>query len=261
MNTFYFSIIIVVLNGYEKINRTITSVLNQSCRDYEIVVKDGNSTDGTLQCIPFDEKIRVVSKPDNGIYDGMNQALEFVQGKYLLFLNCGDVLFDKEVLKRVKEYSQDNDKDVIYGDYYSNKNIFKQPSKLKYFDLVRKPLCHQSMFFCKRNFDEIGVYNTKYRICSDYEFTIKLYNNNKKFEHINTIICDYEGGGISETNAKLLNKENVIIQKENFNLFYRILYGVYKILTLTKLRKWIVNETGTPFLRNSYYKCKNIFRI
>ena len=96
-----FSIVVVCLNPGEKLLKTVQSVLNQKYGNYEIVVKDGGSTDGSLEQLPADSRIRVYTRPDSGIYDAMNQAMSYVTGQFVQFLNCGDLLHDDMVLERL----------------------------------------------------------------------------------------------------------------------------------------------------------------
>lgn len=90
-----FSIVVVCLNPGEKLLKTVQSVLNQKYGNYEIVVKDGGSTDGSLEQLPADSRIRVYTRPDSGIYDAMNQAMSYVTGQFVQFLNCGDLLHER----------------------------------------------------------------------------------------------------------------------------------------------------------------------
>ena len=96
----FFSIITVVFNGENEIEKTINSVLNQSFDDFEYIIIDGKSTDKTLSKIKKydDNRIKVISESDNGIYDAMNKGLKIVKGKVVGILNCGD-LFLKTQLK------------------------------------------------------------------------------------------------------------------------------------------------------------------
>ena len=96
-----FSIVVVCLNPGEKLLKTVQSVLNQKYGNYEIVVKDGGSTDGSLEQLPADSRIRVYTRPDSGIYDAMNQAMSYVTGQFVQFLNCGDLLHDDMVLEQL----------------------------------------------------------------------------------------------------------------------------------------------------------------
>ena len=95
----FFSIIVVCLNPGEKLLQTLQSIQKQEFRDYEIVLKDGGSTDGSLQKLdPEQSGLHVVTKPDRGIYDAMNQAVEEAKGRFVFFLNCGDWFMDEQVL-------------------------------------------------------------------------------------------------------------------------------------------------------------------
>ena len=86
-----FSILVVCLNPGAKLAETVESIRKQEYRDYEIIVKDGGSKDGSVGLLPADEKIRLIEKKDTGIYDAMNQAVSEAAGEYVLFLNCGDL--------------------------------------------------------------------------------------------------------------------------------------------------------------------------
>ena len=90
MKQIKFSIIVVCLNAGEKLHKTLESVLRQSYTGFEILVKDGMSTDGSIEALPQEDAIRVVRQKDKSIYDAMNQAILLAEGDYLLFLNCGD---------------------------------------------------------------------------------------------------------------------------------------------------------------------------
>ena len=93
-----FSVVVVSLNAEKLIRSTLDSVLSQTFEDYEVIVKDGLSTDGTVNQIPSDDRIRVFVQKDTGIYDAMNQATSFTRGKYVLYLNCGDVFASSNVI-------------------------------------------------------------------------------------------------------------------------------------------------------------------
>ena len=100
MNTPYYTIITPSYNAGDKLNRTLDSVLAQTFPDYEIIVKDARSTDGSIEGMRRDRRINLIRAKDDGIYDGMNQALATANGEYILFLNCGDVLHDEQVLEK-----------------------------------------------------------------------------------------------------------------------------------------------------------------
>ena len=85
-----FSIITVCLNAGQSLLDTVERTLGQTYEHFEIIVKDGGSTDGSIEKLPSDPRIRVVTRQDTGIYDAMNQGIEEAKGDYLIFMNCGD---------------------------------------------------------------------------------------------------------------------------------------------------------------------------
>ena len=93
-----FSIVVVCLNPGEKLTETVNSILSQQYGNYEIIIKDGGSADGSLEKLPADSRIRLLTCKDSGIYDAMNQALPMITGQYVLFLNCGDLFYNDTVL-------------------------------------------------------------------------------------------------------------------------------------------------------------------
>ena len=196
----FFSIIVVSFNAAPYIRKTIESVLAQDFTDYEIVVKDAASTDGTLDEIPKDDRIRVYSEKDTGVYDGMNAAIEYATGKYLLFLNCGDYLPHEHVFSDVYKIAKDKDEGntILYGDFTRRGVRFKPASRLTPFYLYRTPLCHQTEFFGCGIFEK-ERYETRFVILGDYNLTLKTFFAGYKYVYVPTVVADYLGGGASES--------------------------------------------------------------
>lgn len=96
-----FSIITVCLNAGQDLIDTVENTLNQSYDNFEIIVKDGFSKDGSIEKLPYNDKIKLIQKKDTGIYDAMNQGIEAATGDYLIFMNCGDWFYDGSVLERI----------------------------------------------------------------------------------------------------------------------------------------------------------------
>ena len=93
-----FSIIVVCLNAGDRLQDTLDSIWKQSYSDYEVIIKDGGSKDGSLSCVPKKDNVHLYREKDTGIYDAMNQAVRYAHGEYLLFLNTGDLFYDEQVL-------------------------------------------------------------------------------------------------------------------------------------------------------------------
>ena len=254
LDTVVFSIIIVSLNAQNTIMKTIDSVLIQEFRDFEIVVKDGCSTDNTLAYIPYSNKIKLVKQIDDGIYDAMNQAVKYASGRYLLFLNCGDVFASKKVLQNVYNLSVLNKDYVIYGDYIRNEVLFRQPRKLSKKYLYRTPLCHQTMFFPRSFFNAVGLFDIDLQICADYDLTLKAFVKGCDYRHVDIIICDYLGGGVSEILKNNERKNNEInkIRREYFSRKDLLIYSLYMSLSLFYIRKILISDSSPKIIRNIY---------
>ena len=193
-----FSIIIVSLNAEETIEKTVESVLSQTNNNYEVIVKDGRSSDRTLNLIPEDDRIIVISKQDNSVYDAMNQALQYIKGQYVIFMNCGDTFYDNAVLKKVEKFIEDKKlpgEELIYGNYCKNKTIFYQPHIIDKNHMVKAGLCHQTVFFGSGLFKKHGYFDTAFKICADYEILVRLFTKGIPYVYINDTICNYLGGG------------------------------------------------------------------
>lgn len=210
-----FSVITVCLNPGEKLNATLESVLRQTCADVEIILKDGCSTDGSVEkwqreniSRPEAERVKVYVEKDSGIYDAMNQAVTHAEGEFLLFLNCGDMLPDDKVLERTlqvveqeRKAGTDMDRLVLYGDTCSEKNqvVIASAPVISGFTCYRNIPCHQSCFYsralCLRK-----PYDLQYKIRADYDhFLWCFYQVGAKMRHMEFPVASYEGRGFSES--------------------------------------------------------------
>ena len=141
-----FSVITVTYNAGDKLKETVTDVLRQTYDNYEILIKDGLSTDGSLEQLPTSEKIRVESCKDQGIYDAMNQAVELAQGEYIIFMNCGDFFYDENVLSNLaKEIDEKPNRGIYYGDAYFrlSKEVLHMPGEITDFVCFRHIPCQK----------------------------------------------------------------------------------------------------------------------
>lgn len=120
----FFSVVVVSLNSGERLKKTLQSILNQTFSDYEVIIKDGGSKDGSLDFLSSEHvlekypQIRLIQEKDRSIYDGMNQAVTYVSGRYVQFLNCGDLFYDENVLRNVADYITEyfrNEKETTEG--------------------------------------------------------------------------------------------------------------------------------------------------
>lgn len=217
-----FSIITVCFNAEKEIGETITSVLNQTCTDFEYLIQDGLSKDGTVgiaesfapafaeRGIPF----RIVSQKDGGIYDAMNRAVFQARGEWVNFMNAGDQFTDKSVLERVEKSGALENADVVYGDRILRKGTMYRYQKAYALEEMRigLPFCHQSAFTRKECFLPDG-YSTKYRICSDYHFYLRLYREGGRFAYLAEAVSIFATGGTS-SDWKRNRQEKIQILEE-----------------------------------------------
>ena len=258
-NNILYSIIVVCLNAKDTIGKTIDSILSQTCSDYEVIVKDGGSSDGTLSFIPVDSRIVVIEKKDTGIYDAMNQAIDASKGQYLIFMNCGDTFAHSDVLYVVKQKIDKNMPAMIYGNYIRDGIVHEQPGVLTPFYLYRTPLCHQTIFFNGELLRTEYRYNTGYRILGDYDLELRLLFANLGAKHVSIEVCEYLGGGVSETPVGRLKgkAERKAILPQYYTTGQSILYEVLLSLTLRKLRRWISSGYGPVWIKKAYQALVN----
>jgi len=129
-----YSIIVVCLNAGDKLNDTLRSIFSQNYDDYEVIVKDGGSTDGSIENMLGDNRIRLYTEKDTGIYDAMNQAVGYAQGEFIIFMNCGDKFHGTDVLSTAARYIEaepDREKLILYGKIYNEKTASWKPLRLK----------------------------------------------------------------------------------------------------------------------------------
>lgn len=255
-----FSIIIVTLDAGDRLKETVSSVLSQTYRDYEILIKDGESSDGSLDFLKQidDSRIRVVSQKDTSIYDAMNQAVTEAIGEYYIFMNTGDTFADDKVLAGVAKHIVSNQTDIIYGDMIRKgvNTVIPYPDRLTDFGLYRNVPCHQTCFYKHHLFDE-RAYNLRLKVRSDYEhFLWCIYRAKATTSHVGIPICVYEGGGFSETKENLLksSQEHKMIVRE-YQGYKAWIYDIIMIVTLQPLRARIADN---PFMGNLYQKIKGI---
>ena len=196
----FFSIITVSLNAENLIADTINSALSQTFTDFEIVVKDGGSKDNTLNNVPKDERIRVIQKNDKGIYEGMNQAIKEAKGKYLIFMNCGDLFYDNSVLEAAYEILKDGEERILYGNRFSDDiGVVEYPVNLKKRHFYYSTICHQASFIPRTAFEKIGYYDESLRIASDWKFFLDALIGGVPYQYCDKIFCRFLSGGVSET--------------------------------------------------------------
>lgn len=235
MSNVTFSVVIVSLNAESTILDTLNSVFQQSCDDYEVIVKDGRSSDHTLDIIPYNKKIKVFVEDDRSVYDAMNQALKYVNGKYVIYMNCGDTFNCPDILEKVKAViteKQLSGNEVLYGNYSKNGKDYTQAKLIDKKFMVKSGLCHQTVFFGRVLFERFGGFDTSLKICADYEIMARVFSAGISYIYIDETICNYLGGGISEKDENLsrVRQEGNIVRRRYFSVVDRFYYDMSRFL-------------------------------
>lgn len=205
------SIITINWNNAEGLARTLDSVKAQTCKEFEHVIVDGASTDGSVEIIQSYVRdvssmmcdVLWVSEKDTGIYNAMNKGIRMAKGEYLLFLNSGDVLVDGDVVKKFNEVEVNADIATGIERLPSGELIYpKKDSELSYSYFYEDTLLHQSTFIRKDAFERYGMYREDYRIVSDWEWFFRvLVRDGASYQPLDFVVADFDGTGMS-CNAK-----------------------------------------------------------
>lgn len=251
------SIITVCKNAENAIERTMLSVVTQSCfnENIEYWIIDGASTDKTVEIIKqYSNKypIKWISEPDSGIYNAMNKAVKMASGEIIYFLNAGDKLFDEKVISLVLKKFEESDCDFLYTDILTCDFNSLSEAKIKKFNhadkyfLFRDCICHQASFFKKSVFERFGGFNENFKLAADYEMLLKIMaNKSLKKEYLPITAAYYDITGISSTSEDVVKEERATIQKHFYSSFETFLYSswLYQFIR-RRLRKMGVKIYG-----------------
>lgn len=256
-NKIKISVVTVCYNACGVIEDTIQSVLTQTYPYIEYIIVDGGSTDRTMDTVrqyESDDRLRIISEPDNGIYDAMNKGGRLAGGDYIQFLNAGDTFRDERVIEKVIERIKELKADVVYGDIIycypdgsKSVRVYGQFCSSLFYYLSGDCINHQAIFAGRECFRK-HQFNLSYRICADREWMIRLKRDGYRFKALNMIICEYS---LDENSASIRN-ENIYYEeaarciREHLRMGYwlyalidrirhgglsaKILHEVYKII-------------------------------
>lgn len=237
----FFSVIIPTYNSSSTIQESLSSILSQTFTDFEILIIDGLSKDKTIAIAEnfCDQRIKIFSESDEGVYDAMNKGLKIASGEWLYFLGSDDYMSDRFVLRDVANFIESNSNvKVLYGNvcffnekpiWAKNKDVYDGEFSFK--KLTVQNICHQAIFY-NRQFivSNRFTYNLKFPICADWDFNIRCWLKSE-FYYINQNIVYFSGGGLSSNRSDNFEKEkDWLIAKYSssrlkyfFNLFGRFL--------------------------------------
>ena len=238
------SIITVCYNSEDTIKDTLESVLKQTYGNYEYLIIDGKSTDKTIDIVnsyidKFNGKLSIISEEDNGLYDAMNKGIKLATGDIIGIINSDDVLANENVFRSVI----DNIKD--YDGVYSNlimldEKLDKTYRVFKSKEVTKKKgwhMPHPTLYLKKEVYNEMGRYDTSFKIAADYDFMLRLINHDYSLKYIDDCFVYMRSGGKSTNGLKGYYK--------NFKESYRV------------LKK---NKRKLPLLTNIYRIYNNVIK-
>lgn len=249
-----FSIITPTFNSQKTIIDTLRSVKNQKNVDFEHIVIDGSSSDQTIQIIKnFDEKIKIISEKDYGVFDAMNKGILTSTGEIIAILNSDDFFISNDVLLKIQDEFIKTDTDIAYGSIkYINKiNSSKiirvwNPGKLQKWKLwFGWSIPHPAVFIKKNVYEKIGKFDLNFKIASDYDFILRIFKDESlKIQYINLSCVAMRTGGISDqgiiARIKMMH-ETCLVFKKNFKIYptwffvTRPLIKLHQFLIISKI--------------------------
>ena len=232
-----FSIITVTYNAEKTLERTLQSVASQTCQDYEHLIIDGASTDGTVSLArQYQQETAVVSEPDYGLYDAMNKAIGLARGDFLCFLNAGDKLHNADTLMLIANAASEGT-GVVYGytDIVNSEGRFlhrrrlSPPTHLTWRSFQSGMLvCHQT-FYANRHI--VKSYDLRYRFSADFDWCIRCMKEGERLGLKNTLVeatlCDYLSEGMTTQNHRASLMERFRIMARHYGLYTTILQHVW----------------------------------
>jgi len=212
------SIVTIVRNDLVGLQRTQASVLEQSFTDWEWLVIDGASTDGTAaHALAMQHpQLRALSEPDKGIFDAMNKGLARAQGDFIVFMNAGDTFADAQTLQLVATHLRAQPIDFLYGDSLERRvgdaplrKVARGHQHLGYGMFA----CHQSMYY-RRSWLGQARFNTAFKVAGDYEFTARALQQPARITRLDAALCIFDLTGTSVANAGRGRAENWRIHRD-----------------------------------------------
>lgn len=221
-----FSVITVCYNSEKTIEKTLKSVLAQTYQNFEYIIIDGKSTDGTMEIIKryepeFGDKLRYVSEKDNGIYDAMNKGIAMATGELVGIVNSDDY-YEPDALENILKAYEGYEYSIVYG---MLRKVIGGKEVSVYFNhdefLDKNMITHPTCFVSKKLYDDFGMYSMDYRYSADYEFMLRMKRNEKvRFFRTYDIISNFSIDGASssirayEDTMKLKREYNLMSKKE-----------------------------------------------
>ncbi|MCZ4408133.1 glycosyltransferase family 2 protein [Cryomorphaceae bacterium 1068] len=215
----FLSVITVSFNSVKTIGQTLESLQSQTSKDFESIVIDGASTDGTQEIVKSfgDLVTSFVSEEDGGIYDAMNKGIARSRGQYLAFLNSDDAYFP-ETVEWVKAFAKNTKASIIYGNLQKERELSGEIlTRIEKPNLKLMPktmgVFHPATFVKAELFEKLGPYDVRFKQAADYHWLLCAYLEKIDFQYLDQTLAKFSTGGVSNFSCETY-REAAIIQKE-----------------------------------------------
>ena len=247
------SIITINYNNLEGLKRTVESLVNQTWQEFEYIVIDGGSNDGSAAYIES-QNANIdywLSEPDNGIYNAMNKGIDKATGEYLLFLNGGDHFIDAFSLQKIITHLRDDD--VIYFNINVIDNedsyVLQNPAEMSFSYLYNNLPCHQCTFIHQSVFDRVGYYDENLKIVADWKLLIQaIIKHNVTYRKVDAVFSTFYKDGISSLigNQSIIETERTQVLQSEFPVLMNdlkenfILKRIIRDLRKSRKINWLI---------------------
>lgn len=249
------SVITVTYNAAGTLPATLASVRSQDFSDFEWLVIDGASTDGTQNLVISSQRRNetLLSESDRGLYDAMNKGLMLAKGRYVLFLNAGDRFHCSNTLSQIASAIRENDfPGVVYGqtdivnsagERVADRHL-QAPEILTYKSFAEgMVVCHQAFVARK---DIVGKFDLQYRFSADYNWCICVLKRSGKNVYIPAVLIDYLAEGVTTKNRRASLTERFRIMSHHYGLWptiFRHLKFLPRFLRRRRLEKEFISNS------------------
>lgn len=227
------SIVTVCFNSERTIAKTIESVLNQTYKNIEYLIIDGNSSDDTMEIVKkyeplFEGRMKWISEPDDGIYDAMNKGIHMASGDLIGIINSDDY-YELDAVENMISAMGNESYQILYGAVRTVKNGIEQNISINSHLFLRENMIgHPACFITKQLYDELGGYDTQFVSAADYDFMLRMVENrNVKFLPVYKVIANFATGGMCSSSKayydllKVQKKHGIITVKDYKKIFVK----------------------------------------
>ncbi|GAB1307663.1 glycosyltransferase family 2 protein [Urechidicola sp. KH5] len=232
----------------------LKSIEQQTFQDFEVIIVDGSSTDGTPNYLKkLQYPFRVLCEPDDGVYDAMNKGIVLAQGEWLYFMGCDDRLISKNILEILFQKNLSNT-DLILGsikyENSSNNSFFlNRKSRMVYPSWgiklwIKNSIHHQGAFYKSELFDQ-EKFDLAYKILADYNLNLQLFRRGVNVRKLEELIAICGPNGLSKSNEWKIYREEIRLKVNNSTFIFKPLFF------LISLSKYLIKQLSPTSYSNN----------